>query len=102
MALTNPPTLHGVEGRCPRVGVNPAAFCRSSASPGSQYFIRPDPLRRDKVCSVVDNTSRCGRVVNVAVYGFVVFTQVGLDAEGSPTFIQTTYKFDGKPYREYT
>ncbi len=42
------------------------------------------------------------RVVNVAVYGFVVFTQVGLDAEGSPTFIQTTYKFDGKPYREYT
>ena len=34
--------------------------------------------------------------------GFVVFTQVGLDAEGSPTFIQTTYKFDGKPYPEYT
>jgi hypothetical protein len=34
--------------------------------------------------------------------GFVVFTQVGPDAEGSPTFIQTTYKFDGKPYREYT
>ena len=34
--------------------------------------------------------------------GFVVFTQVGLDADGSPTFIQTTYKFDGKPYSEYT
>ena len=34
--------------------------------------------------------------------GFVVFTQVGLDAEGSPTFIQTTYKFDGKAYPEYT
>ena len=34
--------------------------------------------------------------------GFVVFTQVGLDAEGNPTFIQTTYKFDGKPYSEYT
>ena len=34
--------------------------------------------------------------------GFVVFTQVGLDAEGNPTFIQTTYKFDGKPYPEYT
>jgi len=34
--------------------------------------------------------------------GFVVFSQVGLDAEGSPTFIQTTYKFDGKPYSEYT
>ena len=30
--------------------------------------------------------------------GFIVFTQVGLDAEGSPTFTQTTYKFDGKPY----
>ena len=34
--------------------------------------------------------------------GFVVFTQVGIDAEGGPTFIQTTYKFDGKPYREFT
>ena len=34
--------------------------------------------------------------------GFVIFTQVGLDAEGNPTFIQTTYKFDGKPYPEYT
>jgi hypothetical protein len=34
--------------------------------------------------------------------GFVVFTQVGLDADGNPTFIQTTYKFDGKPYPEYT
>ena len=34
--------------------------------------------------------------------GFVVFTQVGLDADGSPTFIQTTYKFDGKSYPEYT
>ena len=34
--------------------------------------------------------------------GFVVFTQVGLDAAGNPTFIQTTYKFDGKPYSEYT
>jgi hypothetical protein len=34
--------------------------------------------------------------------GFVVFTQVGLDAEGSPTFIQTAYRFDGKPYQEYT
>ena len=34
--------------------------------------------------------------------GFVVFSQVGLDAEGSPTFIQTTYRFDGKPYPEYT
>jgi hypothetical protein len=34
--------------------------------------------------------------------GFVVFTQIGLDADGSPIFIQTTYKFDGKPYREYT
>ena len=34
--------------------------------------------------------------------GFVTFTQVGLDAEGNPTFIQTTYKFDGKPYSEYT
>lgn len=34
--------------------------------------------------------------------GFVVFTQVGLDAEGSPTFIQTTYRFDGRPYPEYT
>jgi hypothetical protein len=34
--------------------------------------------------------------------GFVVVTQVGLDAEGNPTFIQTTYKFDGKPYSEYT
>ena len=34
--------------------------------------------------------------------GFVVFTQVSLDADGSPTFIQTTYRFDGKPYPEYT
>jgi hypothetical protein len=34
--------------------------------------------------------------------GFVVFTQVGVDADGNPTFIQTTYKFDGKPYPEYT
>lgn len=34
--------------------------------------------------------------------GFVVFTQVGLDAQGGPTFIQATYKFDGKPYPEYT
>jgi hypothetical protein len=34
--------------------------------------------------------------------GFVVFTQVGLDAEGNPTFIQTTYRFDGTPYPEYT
>jgi hypothetical protein len=28
--------------------------------------------------------------------GFVVFTQIGLDAQGNPTFIQTTYKLDGK------
>jgi hypothetical protein len=34
--------------------------------------------------------------------GFAVFTQVGLDADGNPTFIQTTYKFDGKSYPEYT
>ena len=42
------------------------------------------------------------RRLQVRQDGFVVFTQVGLDAEGNPTFIQTTYKFDGKPYPEYT
>ena len=34
--------------------------------------------------------------------GFVVFTQIGLDAQNNPTFIQTTYKLDGKEYPEYT
>jgi hypothetical protein len=33
--------------------------------------------------------------------GFVVFTQIGLDGQGNPTFIQTTYKLDGKGYPEY-
>lgn len=42
------------------------------------------------------------RRLQVRPDGFVVFTQVGLDAGGNPTFIQTTYKFDGKPYPEYT
>src|SRR5215212_4423411 len=34
--------------------------------------------------------------------GFVVFTQISLDGEGNPAFIQTTYKLDGKEYPEYT
>jgi hypothetical protein len=34
--------------------------------------------------------------------GFTVFTQSGIDAEGNPTFIQTSYKLDGKEYPEYT
>lgn len=34
--------------------------------------------------------------------GFIVFTQVGLDAQGNPTFTQTTYKLDGREYPEYT
>ena len=42
------------------------------------------------------------RRLQVRPDGFVVFSQIGLDAEGNPTFIQTTYKFDGKPYAEYT
>ena len=34
--------------------------------------------------------------------GFTVFTQSGIDAEGNPTFIQSSYKLDGKEYPEYT
>jgi hypothetical protein len=34
--------------------------------------------------------------------GFIVFTQIGLDAQDNPTFIQTTYMLDGKEYPEYT
>ena len=34
--------------------------------------------------------------------GFVVFTQSGLDGRNNPVFIQSTYKFDGKGYPEYT
>jgi hypothetical protein len=34
--------------------------------------------------------------------GFVVFTQIGLDSQDNPLFIQTIYKLDGKNYPEYT
>ena len=34
--------------------------------------------------------------------GFIVFTQIGLDRQDNPIFIQTIYKFDGNNYPEYT
>src|SRR5215475_7529998 len=34
--------------------------------------------------------------------GFIVFTQIGLDRQDNPIFIQTIYKLDGKNYPEYT
>ena len=34
--------------------------------------------------------------------GFTVYTQAGINAEGDPTFIQTTYRLDGEKYPEYT
>src|SRR6185436_6938097 len=34
--------------------------------------------------------------------GFIVFTQIGLDGQDNPIFIQAIYKLDGKNYREYT
>jgi hypothetical protein len=34
--------------------------------------------------------------------GFIVFTQIGIDRQDNPIFIQATYKLDGKNYPEFT
>jgi len=85
VAGVGPATVMGqaVAGQEPRIGTWRLNLEKSQFAAGTapQMQVRRLQLRRD---------------------GFVVFTQVGLDAEGSPTFIQTTYKFDGKSYPEYT
>jgi hypothetical protein len=42
------------------------------------------------------------RKVEARPDGFYVFTLVGVDAQGAPTFAQTTYKLDGTAYPEYS
>lgn len=42
------------------------------------------------------------RRTSIAVILLVNGVSVGAAAKGNPTFIQTTYKFDGKPYPEHT
>lgn len=42
------------------------------------------------------------RKVDVRPDGYYVFTLVGVDADGAPTFAQTTYKLDGTAYPEYS
>lgn len=72
-----------VAGQEPRIGTWKLNLEKSQFAPGTapQMQVRRLQSRQD---------------------GFVIFTQVGLDAAGSPTFIQTTYKFDGKAHPEYT
>jgi len=73
-------------GTDPRIGTWKLNIEKSKYTPGSGPQA-PNMLMRQL-------TSRAD--------GFVVFTQTGLDSQNNPVFIQSTYKFDGKGYPEFT
>jgi len=81
----------------------------SSVSAGGQPTTAPDPRLGTWKLNLEKSQFAAGTAPQMQVRtlqsrrdGFTVFTQVGVDAQGRATFIQTTYRFDGKPYPEYT